>query len=60
MKPEELRSLFEKIVSNATIRDQEITAAQWKHIDFEYSEIYYQESGYAAAKDLATQRLKKG
>jgi hypothetical protein len=51
MKPEELRRLFEKIISDATIRDREITAAQWKHIDHEYSEIYYQESSTAAAKE---------
>jgi hypothetical protein len=51
MKPEELRRLLEEIISDATIRDREITAAQWKHIDQEYSRIYYQESSNAAAKE---------
>jgi hypothetical protein len=56
MKPEELRTLLEKIVNNATIRGQEITAAQWKHIDHEYSQIYYEEQSKAGAKEYFAAR----
>jgi nucleoside diphosphate kinase len=57
MKPEELRRLLEKIISNATIRGQEITAAQWKHIDHEYSQVYYEEHSKAGAKELLAARV---
>jgi hypothetical protein len=57
MKPEELRSLLEKIISNVTAQDQEITAAQWKHIDHEYSQVYYEEHGKAGAKELLAARV---
>jgi hypothetical protein len=57
MKPEELRSLLEKIITNATIQDQDITAAQWKHIDQQYSQVYYEEHGKAGAKELFAARV---
>jgi hypothetical protein len=51
MKPEELRRLLEKIIRRATITDQEITATQWEHIDYESSQICYEQQGMAAAKE---------
>jgi hypothetical protein len=57
MKPEQLRSLLEKIVSNATVTSQEITAAQWKHIDHDYSQIYYEELSKAGAKEYFAARV---
>jgi hypothetical protein len=57
MKPEEFQRLLEKIISNATVRDQEITAAQWKRIDHEYTQIYYEEQSKAWAKEYFTARI---
>jgi hypothetical protein len=50
MKPEELLGLFKKIISEATMADQEINAAQWKQIDDKYGEIFFEESSKAWAK----------
>jgi hypothetical protein len=57
MKPEELRTTLEKIISNVTINGQEITATQWKHIDHQYSQIYYEEQSKAWAKEYLTARI---
>jgi hypothetical protein len=57
MKPEQLRSLLETIISNATLTGQEISTAQWKHIDRDYSQIYYEELCKAGAIEYLAARV---